>query len=115
MQFDCGVHPAYSGLSSLPMIDDEFDISTVDLLLVTHFHLDHCAALPYILYKVRLRLQPAQPSRTRANIIVILASSQPCSCVCVCVCVCVLRAEVGESALHADGGMRSAGRSSAAA
>jgi cleavage and polyadenylation specificity factor subunit 3 len=48
------VHPAYSGLSSLPMIDDEFDISTVDLLLVTHFHLDHCAALPYILYKVCL-------------------------------------------------------------
>jgi Cft2 family RNA processing exonuclease len=60
-QFDCGVHPAYSGLSSLPMIDDDFDISAVDLLLVTHFHLDHCASLPYILYKVRM---PLPPSRT---------------------------------------------------
>lgn len=37
------------------MIDDDFDLATVDLLLVTHFHLDHCASLPYILYKTNFK------------------------------------------------------------
>eukprot|EP00242_Pyramimonas_sp_CCMP2087_P007356 CAMPEP_0198208964 /NCGR_PEP_ID=MMETSP1445-20131203/12302_1 /TAXON_ID=36898 /ORGANISM="Pyramimonas sp., Strain CCMP2087" /LENGTH=702 /DNA_ID=CAMNT_0043882573 /DNA_START=71 /DNA_END=2176 /DNA_ORIENTATION=- len=55
IMFDCGVHPAYSGYNSLPMIDDDFDLATVDLLLVTHFHLDHCASLPYILYKTNFK------------------------------------------------------------
>lgn len=50
-QLDCGVHPAYNGLDSLPFFDD-LDPSSVDVLLVTHFHLDHAAALPYLLYKL---------------------------------------------------------------
>ncbi|KAF0976110.1 hypothetical protein FDP41_004785 [Naegleria fowleri] len=44
--FDCGIHPAFSGMASLPFFD-EIDPSEVDLVLVTHFHLDHCGALPY--------------------------------------------------------------------
>jgi len=50
IMFDCGVHPAYSGLASLPFFD-EMDPRTIDLILITHFHLDHCAALPYLLEK----------------------------------------------------------------
>jgi hypothetical protein len=52
-----------------------------------------------------------------ANIIIILASSQPCcSCLGVCVCACgFLCAEVENRDLHADGGTRSACRSSATA
>lgn len=51
--FDCGVHPAYSGMTSLPFFDvDEVDPSKIDLLLVSHFHLDHSAALPFFLEKV---------------------------------------------------------------
>jgi cleavage and polyadenylation specificity factor subunit 3 len=50
IMFDCGIHPAYSGLGSLPYFD-EIDISKIDLLLITHFHLDHCGALPYFLEK----------------------------------------------------------------
>jgi len=47
LMLDCGIHPAYTGLSSLPFFD-EVDLSTVDACLVTHFHLDHCAAVPYL-------------------------------------------------------------------
>ncbi|KAJ7968040.1 Cleavage and polyadenylation specificity factor subunit 3 [Quillaja saponaria] len=48
--FDCGIHPAYSGMAALPYFD-EIDPSTVDVLLITHFHLDHAASLPYFLEK----------------------------------------------------------------
>jgi Cft2 family RNA processing exonuclease len=71
-QFDCGVHPAYTGTASLPYLD-EVDMSTIDLLLVTQcvllswcahaflmcvstsFHLDHSAALPYILKETEFK------------------------------------------------------------
>ncbi|KAK7318750.1 hypothetical protein RJT34_03457 [Clitoria ternatea] len=52
--FDCGIHPAYSGMAALPYFD-EIDPSTVDVLLITHFHLDHAAALPYFLDKTTFR------------------------------------------------------------
>lgn len=51
---DCGLHPAYVGVSSLPFFD-EIDPRSVDLLLVTHFHLDHAAALPYFLEKTNFQ------------------------------------------------------------
>lgn len=47
LMFDCGVHPGYAGIASLPYFD-EVDLSEVDALLVTHFHLDHCAAVPFL-------------------------------------------------------------------
>lgn len=67
---DAGVHPAYSGMASLPFVD-ELDWSTVDAILITQyvmncrlgrtlirdtysFHLDHAAALTYIMEKVGL-------------------------------------------------------------
>eukprot|EP00741_Cyanophora_paradoxa_P008245 tig00001269_g7975.t2 len=37
VMFDCGVHPAHTGLASLPFFE-EIDPSTVDLALITHFH-----------------------------------------------------------------------------
>ena len=49
---DCGVHPAFTGTCSLPFFD-LIDISEIDILLVTHFHLDHCGALPYFLEKTK--------------------------------------------------------------
>ncbi|KAI0341996.1 Metallo-hydrolase/oxidoreductase [Trametopsis cervina] len=51
---DTGVHPAYSGMASLPFID-ELDWSTVDVILITHFHLDHAAALTYITEKTNFK------------------------------------------------------------
>ncbi|KAF5444061.1 hypothetical protein F2P56_036565 [Juglans regia] len=52
--FDCGIHPAYSGMAALPYFD-EIDPSTIDVLLITHFHLDHAASLPYFLEKTTFR------------------------------------------------------------
>ncbi|KAG8874315.1 endoribonuclease ysh1 [Tulasnella sp. 331] len=51
---DAGVHPALSGMASLPFVD-ELDWSTVDALLVTHFHLDHAASLTYIMEKTNFK------------------------------------------------------------
>ncbi|KAH3679325.1 hypothetical protein WICMUC_001065 [Wickerhamomyces mucosus] len=48
IMLDAGIHPAFSGLSALPFYD-EFDLSTVDILLISHFHLDHAASLPYVM------------------------------------------------------------------
>jgi len=54
VMFDCGVHPGYAGIASLPYFD-EVDLSTVDVLLVTHFHLDHCAAVPFLVGHTNFR------------------------------------------------------------
>ncbi|KAL9129297.1 MAG: hypothetical protein Q9217_002207 [Psora testacea] len=53
-QLDAGQHPAYDGLAALPYFD-EFDLSKVDVLLISHFHLDHASALPYVLAKTNFR------------------------------------------------------------
>ncbi|KAJ7725841.1 beta-lactamase-like protein [Mycena maculata] len=51
---DVGLHLAHSGMAALPFID-ELDWSTVDALLIAHFHLDHAGALPYITEKTNFR------------------------------------------------------------
>ncbi|TYJ58751.1 endoribonuclease YSH1 [Cryptococcus floricola] len=51
---DAGLHPAHPGIGALPFID-ELDWSTVDAILVTHFHVDHAAALPYIMEKTNFK------------------------------------------------------------
>lgn len=43
----------FSGMAALPFLD-ELDWSTVDAILITHFHLDHAASLTYVMEKVRL-------------------------------------------------------------
>lgn len=44
---DCGIHPGYDGLNGLPYLD-RIEPDQVDVLLITHFHLDHVASLPYL-------------------------------------------------------------------
>ncbi|XP_065870906.1 cleavage and polyadenylation specificity factor subunit 3-I isoform X1 [Euphorbia lathyris] len=63
--FDCGIHPGYSGMSALPYFD-EIDPSTIDVLLVTHFHLDHAASLPYFLEKTTFRGRVFMTHATKA-------------------------------------------------
>eukprot|EP00903_Cladosiphon_okamuranus_P022320 g20526.t1 len=50
IMLDCGIHPGYNGIAALPFFD-AIDPSEIDLLLVTHFHLDHAASLPYLTEK----------------------------------------------------------------
>lgn len=47
---DCGIHPGLSGIDALPFVDN-IEADEVDLLLISHFHLDHCGALPWFLLK----------------------------------------------------------------
>ncbi|KAF2183668.1 hypothetical protein K469DRAFT_710466 [Zopfia rhizophila CBS 207.26] len=54
VMLDAGMHPAYEGLSAMPFYD-EFDLSTVDVLLISHFHVDHAASLPYVLSKTNFK------------------------------------------------------------
>ncbi|KAI9497608.1 beta-lactamase-like protein [Zychaea mexicana] len=51
---DAGIHPAYSGLASLPFFD-EMDPGSIDVLLVTHFHVDHAAAVPYLMERTSFK------------------------------------------------------------
>lgn len=51
---DCGIHPGFSGMNSLPFFD-EIDMDSVDAMLITHFHLDHCAAVPYVVGKTAFK------------------------------------------------------------
>jgi cleavage and polyadenylation specificity factor subunit 3 len=48
IMLDAGIHPGLSGHSSFPFYD-EYDLSKVDILLISHFHLDHAASLPYVM------------------------------------------------------------------
>ena len=54
VMLDCGMHPGYSGAGALPFFD-EVDPAEVDLLLITHFHLDHAAGLPYFTEKTAFK------------------------------------------------------------
>ncbi|XP_030441332.1 cleavage and polyadenylation specificity factor subunit 3-I-like isoform X1 [Syzygium oleosum] len=63
--FDCGIHPAYSGMAALPYFD-EIDPSTIDVLLITHFHLDHAASLPYFFEKTTFKGRVFMTHATKA-------------------------------------------------
>ncbi len=52
---DCGIHPGFSGLASLPYLDQE-ELDTIDAALITHFHLDHCAAVPYLVGRTNFKV-----------------------------------------------------------
>ena len=49
---DCGIDIASHGADRFPHFDiPEFDISTIDAIIISHAHLDHCGLVPYI-YKM---------------------------------------------------------------
>lgn len=54
IMLDCGIHPGLNGFASLPFLD-LVEVEEVDLLLISHFHLDHCGALPYFLEKTQFK------------------------------------------------------------
>ncbi|CAG2163826.1 unnamed protein product [Oppiella nova] len=51
---DCGIHPGLNGMDALPFVD-VIDPEQIDLLLISHFHLDHCGALPWFLQKTTFK------------------------------------------------------------
>jgi cleavage and polyadenylation specificity factor subunit 3 len=69
---DCGIHPGHSGLASLPFLD-EVDLDTVDAALITHFHLDHCAAVPYLIGRTNFKGRLLMTHATKAIFHTLLA------------------------------------------
>jgi len=54
VMFDCGIHPAHTGMSTLPYFD-HVNPAEVDLLLITHFHLDHSGSVPYFVNRTEFK------------------------------------------------------------
>ncbi|KAF3481061.1 endoribonuclease ysh1 [Arthroderma uncinatum] len=65
VMLDAGMHPAKDGFAALPFFDD-FDLSTVDILLISHFHLDHSGSLPYVLSKTNFNGRVFMTHATKA-------------------------------------------------
>ncbi|KAG7661352.1 YSH1 [[Candida] subhashii] len=65
IMLDAGIHPALSGHSSFPFYD-EYDLSKVDILLISHFHLDHAASLPYVMQSTTFNGRVFMTSATKA-------------------------------------------------
>jgi len=65
VMFDCGIHPAHNGIYCLPYFDF-INASEVDLLMITHHHLDHCGALPYFLKNTQFKGKVVMTHATKA-------------------------------------------------
>jgi len=68
---DCGIHPGYDGIAGLPFFD-RVDPEQVDVLLVTHFHLDHAASLPYFTERTKFKGRIFMTHPTKAVIRLLL-------------------------------------------
>ena len=58
IMLDCGIHPGFANEASLPYLDD-IDLDEVDVMLVTHFHLDHSAAVPFVVGRTPFKVEPS--------------------------------------------------------
>ncbi|XP_075057559.1 cleavage and polyadenylation specificity factor subunit 3 [Mixophyes fleayi] len=65
IMLDCGIHPGMEGMDALPYID-LIDPAEIDLLLISHFHLDHCGALPWFLQKTSFKGRTFMTHATKA-------------------------------------------------
>lgn len=65
IMLDCGIHPGYDGLNGLPFLD-RVEPDQIDVLLITHFHLDHAASLPYLTERTTFKGRIFMTHPTRA-------------------------------------------------
>lgn len=68
---DCGIHVGYDGLNGLPFFD-RLEPENVDVLLISHFHLDHAASLPYFTEKTGFKGRIFMTQPTKAVISLLL-------------------------------------------
>ena len=68
---DCGIHPGYDGLNGLPFLD-RLEPEDIDICLITHFHLDHAASLPYLTERTNFKGRIFMTHPTKAVIRLLL-------------------------------------------
>jgi cleavage and polyadenylation specificity factor subunit 3 len=74
LMLDCGSHPGREGDDSLPFFD-KIDPAEVDMVLITHFHIDHCAALPYFTEKTHFKGKIFMTHATKAVMKLLLSDN----------------------------------------
>eukprot|EP00597_Dinobryon_sp_UTEXLB2267_P006642 CAMPEP_0170083002 /NCGR_PEP_ID=MMETSP0019_2-20121128/18424_1 /TAXON_ID=98059 /ORGANISM="Dinobryon sp., Strain UTEXLB2267" /LENGTH=679 /DNA_ID=CAMNT_0010298105 /DNA_START=38 /DNA_END=2077 /DNA_ORIENTATION=+ len=77
---DCGCHPGREGADGLPFFDsldslDGISAEDIDLILITHFHIDHCAALPYFTEKTNFKGRIFMTHATKAVMKLLLSDN----------------------------------------
>lgn len=72
---DCGIHPGREGSNGLPFFDACDDLEEIELVLITHFHLDHCASLPYFTEKTNFKGRVFMTHATKAVMRLLLADN----------------------------------------
>jgi cleavage and polyadenylation specificity factor subunit 3 len=68
---DVGIHPGYEGLNGLPFLD-RIEPDQIDVVLITHFHLDHAASLPYLTERTSFKGRVFMTHPTKAVIRLLL-------------------------------------------
>eukprot|EP01138_Halocafeteria_seosinensis_P014411 gb/GECG01014712.1/.p1 GENE.gb/GECG01014712.1/~~gb/GECG01014712.1/.p1 ORF type:complete len:417 (+),score=46.16 gb/GECG01014712.1/:1-1251(+) len=53
IMLDCGILPSHHGEDSLPYLREIEDPSEIDIIIITHFHLDHVGALPHFTERMK--------------------------------------------------------------
>jgi hypothetical protein len=74
IMLDCGSHPGREGEDSLPFFDLERS-EDIDIVLITHFHIDHCAALPYFTEKTNFKGKIFMTHATKAVMKLLLSDN----------------------------------------
>ena len=75
IMLDCGTHPGRDGNDSLPFFDSIDDPANIDMILITHFHIDHCAALPYFTEKTNFKGKIFMTHATKAVMKLLLSDN----------------------------------------
>ena len=62
-------------IGSLPFFDTLDDPALIDMILITHFHIDHCAALPYFTEKTSFKGRIFMTHATKAVMKLLLSDN----------------------------------------
>lgn len=63
------------GTDALPFFDSLDNPADIDLILITHFHIDHCAALPYFTERTNFNGRIFMTHATKAVMKLLLADN----------------------------------------
>ncbi|XP_049847825.1 uncharacterized protein LOC126304695 [Schistocerca gregaria] len=71
LMLDCGAHPAYEKHDARPYFEHLGDMSKIDTVLISHFHVDHVGSLPYLMQHTDFngRVFMTHPTKAISNMI----------------------------------------------